>query len=70
MDWNKMCSHDQEIARNLAATLGLLIDDNGVVRKAETKQSSTPDADLQCPSCYSTMDEIRECKKCGHTERR
>jgi len=27
-------------------------------------------ANLQCPSCYSTMDEIRECKKCGHTERR
>lgn len=45
MNWNKMCSHDQEIARKLAASIGLSIDDNGVVRKAETQQANAAD----CP---------------------
>jgi hypothetical protein len=34
-----------------------------------SQQSNPADADLQCPACYSQMREIKECPKCGHTEK-
>lgn len=40
------------------------------VRRLRSQQANPSDADLQCPACYEKMTERRECKKCGHTERR
>jgi hypothetical protein len=57
MDWNKMCSHDQEIARKLAATIGLQIDDNGVVHKVETREDVAAYSLFpRCAACGAPLD--------------